>query len=180
MRRIIVLSVAAMLSATLALAGRFYRIVLTGDAQVFSIDRPTQRGAIYVFHRYPDGVFSSIPVRDVVRVREISAVPGKSGLSPGETLVLGPTGSTQPATGKTSQRTASSEESSPPEYGGMNPAYFGYYGYATPGYSFRIGRRHNAPPPSTVGPNGFPTLGWTPPAIGTDGFPELAPPRKSH
>jgi hypothetical protein len=163
-------------SATWTLARPFYRIALTGDAQIFSIDRPAARGAIYVFHRYPDGIFTSIPAREVLRITALSEIPSGANLSPGETLVLGPTGTTAPSTPLSpgAESTSSSEEPAAAGYGGLNPAYLGYYGYVAPGYSLRIGRVHGRRAPATISSDGFPILGWKPPlsVIGTDGFPE--------
>ncbi len=182
MRPPLLLAIVVLAAASLAEAETIYQIELRGQAQVFSKDRPAQRGRVLVFHRYPDGLFVSVLEREVVRIEPAAVSEKTETLRPGESIVLGPTG------GEASSRAAEPAEgteappAAPSPYGVMNPGYFGYYGY----YGGPPRRGPFAPPrgvpagPPLVGPNGFPILappgspGAAPPVIGPNGFPVLS------
>src|SRR5260370_25330080 len=77
---------------SLAAAQTIYEMDLRGHMSLLSSDRPVQRGRLAVFHRYPDGVFLSIPEEEIVRVVMASASPSSKTLLPGEAIDVGPTG----------------------------------------------------------------------------------------
>lgn len=56
-----------------------FRIELRGQSAILSKDQPVQRGSLLVFHRYPDGVLTSVPQEQVLRVVEAKpAAPPKT------------------------------------------------------------------------------------------------------
>ncbi|MEP7131522.1 MAG: TolC family protein [Acidobacteriota bacterium] len=56
------------LAACTARAETAYRIELRGKPPVVSKDKPVERGTMLLFHRAPDGVLTSVPREDVLRV----------------------------------------------------------------------------------------------------------------
>ena len=146
------------------------QIELRGNARVFAIDVPVRKGRLFLFHRYPDGVFMSVPAEDVLGVAATTVTPAPK--TP-DTVMLGETGEGRPAD-KVAAPTA------PPP--GYDMGYPGYYGYGYwPCFGCNVPPPSPAPrppPPSLVGPNGFPLLPGSPPPppIGPNGFPILAPP----
>jgi hypothetical protein len=86
----------ALLAAALPAAawgGEVFRIDFRGTGTMWSKDKPQLRGAIYVFHRYPDGALMSIRMSEVEKITAAkTSEPAGKKLRPGEELVLGPTG----------------------------------------------------------------------------------------
>jgi hypothetical protein len=178
------LILAGALSASMATSTTYYALEIRGGSQVWAVDRPVQKGRVYVFHRFPDGVYTSIAAAEVEKVAPQAEPPPTerptTGLSPGQALFVGPTlpgfaGSPAPPPA------ASDEVVVDPGYGSSD-AYWGsgYWGGGG-------GWVPRPPPPSPagptrIGPNGFPILahpgtpGSVPPPIGSNGFPVLAPP----
>ncbi len=161
-----------LLSLAPAPAGRtIRRIELRGNSRILSSDAPVRRGRVYLFHRYPDEVYMSVAVEDVLGVA-VTTVGERPTLP--DTVLLGPTGEGRP-----------SEAQAPAPSPVYEEGYAGYYGdcygcYGPPVLPPRPGPR---PPPALVGPNGFPLLPGSPPPlpIGPNGFPILAPsPPPSH
>src|SRR5512141_1079855 len=56
------------LPATAVRADRLWTLQLRGGSLLLSLDAPEERGPILVFHRHPDGVFSSLRTGDVLRI----------------------------------------------------------------------------------------------------------------
>ncbi len=52
-----------------------YRIELRGRPAVVSKDRPVERGTMLMYHRAPDGVLTSVPREEVVRVEAYETAP---------------------------------------------------------------------------------------------------------
>ena len=182
MARVAALIGAGILASSLLGASEYYALELRGGSRVYSADRPAPRGRTLVFHRYPDGVFVSMPAGEVEKVVALEKPPAPEGnpqaLAPGQTLYVGP-----PVEGpnRPSPPAAPAPEV---ESSGWAPGYD--YGYADYGWGwgggYVPGPRPPAPaPPSRIGPNGFPILappgspGSVPPPIGPNGFPILAP-----
>ena len=153
----------------------YYALELRGGSRLFAADRPLKKGRVYLFHRYPDGAFLSLPAAEVASVVALhSAPPPVEGrLSPGDTVYVGgvlegPRHDLPPA-----------EAPAPP------PVDYGYgydYGYYYGGGGGYLPPRPPGPvPPSRIGPNGFPIIappgspGSVPNPIGSNGFPILAP-----
>ena len=125
-----------------------------------------RRGRVYLFHRYPDGVYMSVAADDV---RGIAVTTLDDRPKPVETVLLEPTGE--------GQAVLPSEANAPsPRYDdSMYLDYYGgYYGGYAPG---RPSPRPPAPPPALVGSNGFPLMPGSPPPlpVGPNGFPIIAP-----
>lgn len=143
-----------------------HQIELRGHVRILSADAPVRSGRLYLFHRYPDDVYMSVPAEDVlgIAVTKVESRP-----KPPDTVFLGPTGEGYPADA------VSQASTPPPETYEMG--YPGYYGYWDGGYVPPRPPRPGPPPPALVGPNGFPLLPGSPPPlpIGPNGFPILAP-----
>ncbi len=92
MRRCLLLAFLTLCVTSLAPAQTIYEIELRGDARLLSKDRPVQRGRLALFHRYPDGLFTSIPEEEIVRIETTEVSAKSKTLKPGETIELGPTG----------------------------------------------------------------------------------------
>ncbi len=148
------------------------RIELRGNARILSIDVPVRKGRLYLFHRYPDGVYMSVPAEDVLGIAS-TTVDDRA--TPGDTVVLGPTGEGSPAEAAIAPATVAQ----PMTYTEGYPGYYGggcYNCYVPP---VRPPRPPGPLPPALVGPNGFPVAPGAPPPnpIGPNGFPILnAPP----
>jgi len=65
------------------------QIELRGNSRILALDTPVRRGRLYLFHRYPDGVYMSVPAEDVLG---IASTRVESTPPPPDTVVLGPTG----------------------------------------------------------------------------------------
>jgi hypothetical protein len=147
------------------------QIELRGNARIFALDVPVRKGRLYLFHRYPDGVFMSVPAEDVLGVAATTVAPVPK--TP-DTVMLGETGEGHPA-----DQVAAPTAPHPMSY---DMGYGGYYGYGYwPCFGCNVPPSPPAsgpPPPSLVGPNGFPLLPGSPPPppIGPNGFPILNPP----
>jgi len=170
-----VLAAAALLMLGIArpLAAKIiHQIELRGDVRVLSADTPVRKGRLYLFHRYPDGVYMSVPAEDVLGIASTTAPDPRK--TP-DTVALGPTGEGQP----TIDAVAAGSGASPSSYDQGYPGYYGYSGdcYGCSGPPVRP-PHVRPPPPALVGPNGFPMLPGSPAPlpIGANGFPILAPP----
>lgn len=163
---------AALGAAAILSAGSLFVLELSGGARLFALDRPIEKGRVLVFHRHPDGVFTSIPAGEVARIAPASAADRTQKFAPGELMVLGRDveGPTAEGSAPPSAPAAARSAYSMPDYG------YGVYW----GYSFGGGRRPPllAPPPRSVspplvGPNGYPGTPQLP--IGSNGFPIISP-----
>jgi hypothetical protein len=156
----------------------YYALEVRGGSRVFSLDLPVRKGRVMLFHRYPDGVYSSLPVAEVEKVSTLDVEPAPAEqLAPGETLyvgnaVEGPSYEMPPA----SQAPAAYAYPDTYDYG------YGYSGYYWGGGGGYVPPRPPGPvPPSRIGPNGYPIIappgspGSVPPRIGANGYPILAP-----
>jgi hypothetical protein len=161
-------------AAILSAAG-LYVLELSGGARVFALDRPMEKGRVLVFHRHPDGIFTSIPSSDVVRIKTASAADRTQKFAPGELMVLGRDieGPTPEGAGPPPPSYAPAPTYSMPDYG----YGYGYWGYGGKGGGHRPRPFPTPPPqipPTSIGPNGFPGTPQLP--IGSNGFPILSPP----
>jgi hypothetical protein len=142
---------------------------LRGHGRILAADNPVLKGRLFLFHRYPDGVFLSIPAEEVLGIATTTVKTDAEGFRPGETILLGPTGEGRAPEPK--------REPGIPEDSMMRsdfPYGVDLYGCCGPGP--RPPRPPVPPPPALVGPNGFPLApGIKPPEIGPNGFPILAP-----
>lgn len=178
------LVVVGLLSASMALCTTYYALEIHGGSRVWAVDRPVHKGRIYVFHRFPDGVYASLAATEVEKVAEQSdPPPPPSGLAPGQAIYVGPT---LPGY---AERSVPSPSAAPPDTVVVDPGY-GYSdtywggGYWGGGGGWVPPRPQPPSPgaPSRIGPNGYPILappgspGSVPPPIGANGFPVLAPP----
>ena len=147
-------------------ARKLHRLEIAGGVQLLSLDRPVKSGRVYLFHRYPDGVYLSVPAADVLGIA--STTVEERPKSEATTVYLGPTGEGIRA------ETASPEPSSASYDGSYYYDDWCYGCYSPP----RPPPRPGLVPPSLVGPNGFPlTPGSQPPLpIGPNGYPILSPP----
>jgi hypothetical protein len=161
-----------LLSLAPSAAAKTVRLIeLRGNARILSADVPVRKGRLYLFHRYPDGVYMSVPAEDVLGIATTTA---PDPLKTSDTVALGPTGEGQP-----SGAVARSNPGSGAPTGSYDQGYLFYYGNCYTCQTPPIGPgRPGAPPPALVGPNGFPILPGSPPPapIGPNGFPILAPP----
>lgn len=192
LRALLVLLAAAIGPATRAAADdaaeRLWALELSGGSVLLSLDAPEERGAVFVFHRSPDGVFSSVRAADVRRISVArAAAAARKPRREWETLVLGrdaegpDRGAGEPGAG----RAPAAAAPSPDAYGGYGGWSWGWAGAVVPSPP------HRPPPlppgrvPPLVRPNGFPAVG--PPAspgsgtlpIGPNGFPILGLPVSS-
>ncbi len=146
-------------------------IELRGNARILSADAPVRKGRVYLFHRYPDGVYMSIAAEDVLGIAVTTAptVQGDGGV-----VALGPTGEGQSSGPSVPANSGSGAPSATYDQG-----YPGYYGDCFACWVPPVRPPHpGSPPPALVGPNGFPLLPGSPPPnpVGPNGFPILAPP----
>jgi len=169
---------AGFFAATVSLADMksYYALELRGGSKIYALDPPLRKGRTLVFHRYPDGVFLSLPASEVEKVATLEAEPAPTEkLAPGETVYVGPA-----LHGPNYEM----PPSPPPSY---SDAYVdsGYYGYTDYYYGGGYVPPRPLPPPrvpSHIGPNGYPIIappgspGSVPPPIGANGYPILAPP----
>ncbi|MGH9367072.1 MAG: hypothetical protein ACRD3M_05290 [Thermoanaerobaculia bacterium] len=145
------------------------QIQLRGNARILSADAPVRRGRLYLFHRYPDSVYMSVAAEDVLGIASMTV---DERATPGDTVLLGPTGE-----GRTAE--AAGAASSVPVPVSYSEGYPGYYGGCYGCYVPKLPPRPPvAPPPALVGPNGFPLVPGSPPPppIGPNGFPILDSP----
>jgi hypothetical protein len=158
--------------------GSLFVMELRGGAKVYSLDQPASKGRVLVFHRYPDGVYTSIAAHDVERIVAGASEPRSHKLAPGDVRSLG-----NMAEGPVREPAAPAPPPTAYEpYVLDDPGYWGY-GWGGGGRPPRPPRP--VPPmvtPLPIGPNGFPILappgspGSTTPPIGSNGFPIISPP----
>jgi hypothetical protein len=178
MRRKLPAAFLAVFAAAAVQAGSLFVLELKGGARVFALDRPVAKGRVVLFHRHPDGIYTSISAEEVLKIAPAGSADRTDRFQPGELMVLG---------GDIEGR-ALEGVGSPPEPPQTRPAYQpSDYGYGVPwgyGWGARPAPVPRPPPravPTTIGPNGFPILaprgspGSTPPPIGSNGFPIIAP-----
>lgn len=144
-----------------------HQIELRGNARILATDAPLRRGRVYLFHRYPDGVYMSVAADDV---RGIAVTTLDDHPKPVETVLLGPTGE--------GQTVLPSEANAPsPRYD--DSMYLDYYGGYSGGCSgcYAPSRPSRPPAPALVGSNGFPLMPGSPPPlpVGSNGYPIIAP-----
>jgi hypothetical protein len=159
------------LAADAALADRLWTVQLKGGSVVLALDRPEERGSAVVFHRHPDALYASLRASEVVRITSADGPPKKVPKSlDGQILVFG-----RDADPPEQVAMAPPPPPPPDPYAETAPAPY------SAGLVYFSPRRHHHPrhpPPSMIGPNGFPILNPTfmgTPTIGPNGFPILAP-----
>ena len=182
MRRALLAALLAALSAASLSAASLFVLELEGGSRVFALDRPVQKGRVVVFHRHPDGIYTSIAADEVVKIATASSADRTEKFQPGETMLLGGEVESAPMEGI----------APPPEPPATRPAYYppdyGYGTYWDYGWSTAPPPHRPPPPPrpmpTNIGPNGFPILarpgqpGSTVQPIGSNGFPIIAPPQR--
>jgi hypothetical protein len=179
-RLFLFLVAAALLASDAARADRFWALQLEGGSVILSLDPPQERGAVVVFHRSPDGTFSSLPSREV---RRITIAEGPARRKPrsldGQILIFGRDSEDwdwrdREREREAAERPATREPPQPP------------YGVPMWGWGSLPSRPTLRPAPPgrvRVGPNGFPVLsppgspGSIPRPIGPNGYPVLFPPQ---
>ena len=163
-------------ASSFAASMTYYALEVRGGSKVYSVDKPVQKGRVVVFHRYPDGVYLSLPASEIQKISTLEAQP-----PPAETLAPGSTVYVGPALHGPGYEAPPAAPSYPDA-----PAYadsgYGFYG----DYYWGGGGGYVPPPaprvPSRIGPNGFPiiappgTPGSVPPPVGSNGFPIISPP----
>ena len=182
MKRAAGLTVVSIFFAFLASASSYYALQLRGGSRVYAVDEPVRKGRLMLFHRYPDGVYTSIAASEVESVATLPEPPKPANLAPGEQVAIstplpGPN-FVAPAEGGQTQMLSMDQ-------GGYVDAGYGYSGSYWGGGGGYVPPRPPVPPSAApsprIGPNGFPILapagspGSTPPPIGPNGFPVLAP-----
>jgi hypothetical protein len=157
-----------------------YRVDLRNGTHVLSLDKPVWQGSVVLFHLYPGGVLTSLPQEKVASVQTEAESLGLRALQPGEVVDVGVT-SGHPAAVSASATPAAAPAPIP---GGVYDPRNPYYGYGgtylqggiPPG---DLARAAEAEPPTAenpIAPNGFPAApGVSPPVIGSNGYPILAP-----
>src|SRR5262245_54347745 len=93
MKRLVFWGLAGLLAAASSLAASltYYALEVRGGSKVYAIDKPVQKGRVVVFHRYPDGVYLSLPASEVQKISTLEAQPPPSEtLAPGSTVYVGP------------------------------------------------------------------------------------------
>jgi hypothetical protein len=167
-----------LLTASIATSTTYYALEVRGGSRIYALDMPVRKGRVYVFHRFPDGVYMSLSSTEVEKVASQTEAPAsKGGLQPGQSVYVG---GTVPWTGVTAPA-AAPPAPAPYDALGIDSGYgYGYSDYGWGG-GYTPPPRPGPVPPSRIGPNGFPILappgspGSTPPPIGANGFPILAP-----
>ena len=170
---------AALLASDSARADRFWALQLEGGSVILSLDPPQERGAVVVFHRSPDGTFSSLPSREV---RRITIAEGPARRKPrsldGQILIFGRDSEDWDWRDREREREAAER----PATREPEPAYGApMWGWGS--LPSRPALRPAPPGRVRVGPNGFPVLsppgspGSIPTPIGPNGYPILSRPR---
>jgi hypothetical protein len=157
--------------------GSLFVMELKGGSRVYALDHPLQKGRTLVFHRYPDGVYTSLAADEVERIVAGAVEPRSGKMQPGDLKSLGPM----------SEGPGRDPNAPAPQATSYEPTVMDDYGYW--GYGWGGGGRPRpprppgpVPTPLPIGPNGFPiiappgTPGSTPPPIGQNGFPIISPP----
>ena len=177
------LVVAGLLTASISTCTTYYALEIHGGSRVWAVDRPVQKGRVYVFHRFPDGVYTSLAATEVEKVAEQTDPPPSTGLAPGQAIYVGP------ALPGYAARVAAPPSAGAPDTVVVDPGYGDsdmYWGGGYWGGGGWVPPPRPQPPspgaPTRIGPNGYPILdppgapGSVPPPIGSNGFPVLAPP----
>lgn len=162
-----------MMPALPARADRLWALQLKGGSIVLALDAPEERGASLVFHRHPDGLFSSLRTDEVRRITIAEGPRKKLRKSlDGAILVFGRDAEPPERTARLSPSPSDLDAGDSDE----NPS--------AAGALLVVGappRHHRPHPQPRIGSNGFPILapagssGFNPPAIGANGFPILSP-----
>jgi hypothetical protein len=178
MKRAAGLVLAALLAASEGDAKSCYALEVRGGSRIYAADQPVRKGRVFLFHRYPDGIYMSLASAEVEKVVLLFEPPTQEGLAPGQSMFIGaalegPNAASPPVVPKL-----------PPSDMAMDSGY-GYYGSYWGGGGYVPPPRPPLPPsfvpPSRIGPNGFPILappgspGSAPQPIGPNGFPILSP-----
>ena len=183
--RRVLLSALLVACGAAARADTLFVLELKGGARVFALDHPAEKGHTLVFHRHPDGVFTSLPTEQVSRIARGSSadLPRTQKIQPGELMVLGRDidGSAPQAIGLPPvPAPARVYEAS--DYGAYDMYGYGYgFGYGSPRPPHHRPQPPPRPVPTTIGPNGYPIIappgapGSTVPPTGSNGFPIIAP-----
>ena len=175
---------AALLAPAAARADRFWALQLEGGSVILSLDPPQERGAVVVFHRSPDGTFSSLPSREV---RRITIAEGPARRKPrsldGQILIFGRDSEDREWLDRDREREREAAER--PATREPEPAYvLPMWGWGS--LPSRPTLRPAPPGRVRVGPNGFPVLappgspGSVPRPIGPNGYPVLSSPGTPH
>ena len=111
MKRLMLIVCSLLLTAATALAAATasyrittapYRITLQDGRQILAKDRPVRSGSVLLYHPYPRGGVTSVPIEFIFGVNaalatSLNEAPTISVLNPGDVIILGPTGEGQPA-----------------------------------------------------------------------------------
>jgi hypothetical protein len=168
------------LSASMATSTTYYALEIRGGSRVWAIDAPVHKGRVYLFHRFPDGVFTSLAAGEVEKVAPQAEPPPSSGLAPGQAVFIGPTLPGYAAPPAPAPAAESEVVVVDPGYGYSDYAWGGGYWGGGGGWVPKP-QPPSPAPPTRIGPNGFPILappgspGSTPPPIGPNGFPVISP-----
>ncbi len=180
MNRAAGLLLAALLHASLGTSTTYYALEVHGGSRVYATDQPVHKGRVYLFHRFPDGIYMSLAASEVEKVVSLTEPPPAERLAPGQSVYVGPAlPSSGFAPAPPPRETAPPADTTyiDPGYGyGYSDSYWGGGGgYVPP-------PRPGPVPPTRIGSNGYPILappgspGSKPLPIGPNGFPILAPP----
>jgi hypothetical protein len=164
-----------LLAASMGASTTYFALQIRGGSRVWALDRPVLKGRVYLFHRFPDGIYMSLAAGEVEKVVGQAEPPQPEGLAPGQTVFVGP-----PLSGPGA--VVAVVPTAPPSDTMTYDSGYGYYGYDW-GWGGYVppSRPPGLVPPSRIGPNGFPIIappgsaGSTPLPIGPKGFPILAP-----
>ncbi len=181
MKRAAGLLLAALLCASLGTSTTYYALEVHGVSRIYAIDPPIRKGRVYLFHRFPDGVYMSLAATEVEGVVSLTEPPPPAErLAPGQSVYVGPP---LPGSGFASAPVP------PPTAAPADTTYvdsgYGYSDYSWGGGGYVPPPRPGPVPPTRIGPNGYPILappgspGSRPLPIGPNGFPILAPPPPS-
>src|SRR5712691_1478633 len=103
MKRLMLIACSLLLAAATALAAAAapYRISLRDGRQILARDHPVRSGSVLLYHPYPRGVLTAVPIELIFAVNAalatgVNEAPTISVLNPGDLIVLGPTGEGQP------------------------------------------------------------------------------------
>lgn len=160
--------------ARLARADRLWTLQLTGGSVVLSLDPPEERGTTLVFHRHPDGLFSSLRAGDVRRITLAEGPIHKPKPSlDGKIMIFGR--DADPPTRMVRRMPRDSGDAgfadadADADQGGQSQGVW-TSGTSSAAPAPRPPRMHR----QRIGSNGFPT-GFRTLPVGPNGFPTLAP-----
>jgi hypothetical protein len=202
MKRLMLIACSLLLAAATALAAAAapYRIALRDGRQILVKDRPIRSGSVLLYHPYPRGVVTSVPIEFIFGVNaalatSVNEASTISVLNPGDLIILGPTGEGQPAPEPLAVAPPAPGSATIP--GGVYDPRMPIYGGGTyiapnargnpnaPGNpigmtpSADLARAQSGPPPtaeSPIAPNGYPANPAAPaPVIGPNGQPVIGP-----